>query len=180
MISCSLYAGIFFLIGRSLPGRKHLFRLGNGCHESLAGRSGNEAHHPGEKRMPVSNEAVNKKMRATQHEHPKTETPTGADAIIINEAQLILAEKRTSLAALRTGIAVFALPLSVLSLLIATSKYYDIAQVVQLFAALLALCAGLVVLGVYLITKSILQIRRYDRLLRRLKARHSRLAEFIA
>jgi uncharacterized membrane protein YkgB len=44
------------------------------------------------------------------------------DPIIINEAQLILAEKRTALAAMRTGIAVFALPLSVLSLLIVTSK----------------------------------------------------------
>jgi len=45
------------------------------------------------------------------------------DPIIINEGQLILAEKRTSLAVIRTGIAVFALPLSVLSLLIVTSKY---------------------------------------------------------
>ena len=40
------------------------------------------------------------------------------DAIVINEVQLILAEKRTSLASLRTGIAVFALPLTVLSFLI--------------------------------------------------------------
>ena len=45
--------------------------------------------------------------------------------ILINEIQLILAEKRTSLAAMRTGIAVFVLPLSVLSVLVATSKYYD-------------------------------------------------------
>ncbi|MGA8239636.1 MAG: hypothetical protein WB818_03615, partial [Desulfobacterales bacterium] len=52
------------------------------------------------------------------------------DPIIINEAQLILAEKRTSLAALRTGITVFALPLSVLSLLIVTSKFYDVVHVI--------------------------------------------------
>ena len=101
------------------------------------------------------------------------------DTIIITEAQLILAEKRTSLAALRTGIAVFALPLSVLSLLIATSKYYDIAQVVHLFSALLLLCAALVALGSYLIIKSIRQIKRYDRLIHSLKASHSNLAEFI-
>lgn len=101
------------------------------------------------------------------------------DALIITEAQLILAEKRTSLAALRTGIAVFALPLSVLSLLIATSKYYDIAQVVHLFSALLLLCVALVALGSYLIIKSIRQIRHYDRLIRSLKAKHSKLAEFI-
>ena len=42
---------------------------------------------------------------------------------LINEIQLILAEKRTSLAAMRTGIAVFVLPLSVLSVLVATSEY---------------------------------------------------------
>lgn len=42
--------------------------------------------------------------------------------IIINEVQLLLAEKRTTLASMRAGIAVFALPLSVLSVLIATSK----------------------------------------------------------
>ena len=41
--------------------------------------------------------------------------------LILNEVQLLLAEKRTSLSAMRIGIAVFAFPLSVLSVLIATS-----------------------------------------------------------
>ena len=60
------------------------------------------------------------------------EVSTGSDALIINEAQLILAEKRTSLAAMRTGIAVFVLPLSVMGLLIATSRYYDVLHVLPL------------------------------------------------
>jgi hypothetical protein len=34
--------------------------------------------------------------------------------ILLNEVQLILAEKRTSLASLRTGIAVLAIPLSIM------------------------------------------------------------------
>lgn len=38
-----------------------------------------------------------------------------SDAIVINEVQLLLAEKRTSLSVMRTGIAVLVLPLSVLS-----------------------------------------------------------------
>jgi len=59
-------------------------------------------------------------------------------AIVINEVQLILAEKRTSLAAMRTGIAVFALPLSVLSVLIATSKFYDVLNVMHLLVPLLS------------------------------------------
>lgn len=44
------------------------------------------------------------------------------DTVVINEVQLVLAEKRTALAVMRTGIAVLVLPLSVLSLLIATSR----------------------------------------------------------
>ena len=101
------------------------------------------------------------------------------EAVIINEAQLLLAEKRTSLAVLRTGISVFVLPLSVLSVLIATSKYYDVIRVMHLFVPLLLLCAGLVVLGVYLTHRSIAKIRRYERAIQKLKQEHRQLAEFI-
>ena len=67
--------------------------------------------------------------------------------IIINEAQLILAEKRNSLAVLRTGIAVPVLPLSVVSFLIVTSKYYNLIHVVHLFLPLMILCTILAILG---------------------------------
>lgn len=101
------------------------------------------------------------------------------DAIVINEAQLILAEKRTSLSAMRTGIAVFALPLSVLSVLIATSKYYDVLHVMPLLIPLLALNAVLIFLGGYLIVRSILRLRHYDLLIKALKRKHSAVAEFV-
>jgi hypothetical protein len=65
-------------------------------------------------------------------------------SVIINEVQLLLAEKRTTLASMRTGIAVFALPLSVLSVLISASKCYDVLQVIHLPVPLLVLCAGVV------------------------------------
>jgi uncharacterized membrane protein YidH (DUF202 family) len=93
--------------------------------------------------------------------------------LIIGEVQLILAEKRTSLAALRTGIAVFALPLSVLSVLVATSKYYEFVQVVHLILPLL------IILGSYLVIRSIIRIRHQDRIILEIKRRHSRIAEFI-
>jgi len=99
--------------------------------------------------------------------------------IVINEAQLILAEKRTSLAVLRTGIAVLALPLSVASLLIVTSKYYDIIQVMHLFLPLMVLCTILSVLGAYLIIRSIVRIHHYDRLIKDLKHKYSLLAELV-
>jgi uncharacterized membrane protein YidH (DUF202 family) len=90
---------------------------------------------------------------------------SGSDAIAINEAQLVLAEKRTSLAVMRTGIAVLALPLSVTSVLIATSKYYDVLHVLHFM--------------IPLIGRSIIRMRHYDQLIRRIKAAHSILKDFI-
>lgn len=109
----------------------------------------------------------------------ETGKDTDPEGLIINEVQLILAEKRTSLAAMRMGIAVFALPLSVLSVLIATSKYYDVIQVWHLLVPLLFLCVAMIVLGSYLIIRSIARIGHHDALILRLKQKHHRIAEFI-
>jgi uncharacterized membrane protein YidH (DUF202 family) len=105
--------------------------------------------------------------------------PVCPETTIFNEIQLLLAEKRTSLAALRTGIAVFVLPLTVMSVLIATSKYYDIVHVMHLLVPLLILCAALVLLGSYLIIRSIIRIHHYDKHISEIKRKHSAIAEFI-
>ena len=102
-----------------------------------------------------------------------------SETIIINEVQLLLAEKRTSLAAMRTGIAVFALPTTVMSVLIATSKFYDIVHVIHLLVPLLLLCAALVLLGSYLIIRSIMRIQHYDRHIFEIKRKYSTITEFI-
>lgn len=104
---------------------------------------------------------------------------TESDGIVINEVQLILAEKRTLLATMRTGIAVFALPISVLGLLIATSDYYNVMAVLQWLIPLLAICVALVGLGTYLIIRSIAHLHTLDRLILRLKQEHSLLAKFM-
>ena len=101
------------------------------------------------------------------------------EGLIINEVQMILAEKRTALSAMRTGIAVFALPLSVFSILIATSRYYDMLNVLHLIVPLFVLCAGLIILGGYLILHAIRRIHHYDRLIRELKLKYSAIAEFL-
>lgn len=101
------------------------------------------------------------------------------NSIIINEAQLILAEKRTSLSVMRTGIAVLALPLSVMSILIATSKYYNVIHVLHFLVPLGVLNFALVVFGIYLIIRSILRMRHYDHLIHEIKVKHSILGEFI-
>jgi uncharacterized membrane protein YidH (DUF202 family) len=99
--------------------------------------------------------------------------------LVVNEVQIVLAEKRTSLAQLRTGIAVFAFPLSVLSVLVATSKYYNVADILELFIPLILLCAGLVVLGTYLVQRSVFRIRHHDQIIAKLKKANKNLAEFV-
>jgi hypothetical protein len=102
-----------------------------------------------------------------------------SDMMILNEVQLLLSEKRTALSSMRTGIAVFALPLSVLSILVVTAKSYEPLKVMHWLIPLLLLTAGMIVLGVYLISIAVWRIRRYDRLIDDLKRKHSRLAKFM-
>lgn len=104
---------------------------------------------------------------------------TENNALAINEVQLILAEKRTSLAVMRTGIAVLALPLSVMSVLIATSKYYEAIQVLHFLIPLGMLNFGLIVLGLYLIIRSIIRMRHHDELIHEIKLNHSVIGKYI-
>lgn len=91
---------------------------------------------------------------------------------IINEVELILSQKRTALSVLRTGITVMLLPLSVLTVLLATSRYYDIGEAWNIAIPLGVICLGLFVLGIYLITRSAIRIRKFDRIAETL-LRHS-------
>lgn len=104
---------------------------------------------------------------------------TEINSIAINEAQLVLAEKRTSLAVMRTGIAVLALPLSVMSVLIATSKYYDVIHVLHFLVPLGILNFALIVFGAYLIVRSIIRMRHYERLIHEIKLKHSVIEKYI-
>ena len=119
---------------------------------------------------------MNKKSESRKEQ---LECAKESSAILINEAQLVLAEKRTSLAAMRTGIAVFAIPMSILSLLIATSKYYDVVHVMNLMIPLATLNVLLLVLGGYLIIRSLIRVHKHDKLIRQLKEQHCFLREFL-
>ncbi|MBN2319821.1 MAG: hypothetical protein JXR49_12115 [Acidobacteria bacterium] len=101
------------------------------------------------------------------------------DNIVINEVQLLLAEKRTSLSTMRTGITVFVLPLTVLGVLVTTSRYYDFQRVLPLIIPLLTICAGLVVIGTYLVFRAMKKLHHYDRQIQELKKDHPRIGKFI-
>jgi uncharacterized membrane protein YidH (DUF202 family) len=109
----------------------------------------------------------------------ETEGLPTPDNVIFGEIQVLLAEKRTALASLRTGIAVFALPMSVLSALIATSRYYRIEKVMPLLAPLMLLNVGLVVLGTWLVFRSIRRIHHFEHRIKELSQEYRSLAQFI-
>jgi uncharacterized membrane protein YidH (DUF202 family) len=102
------------------------------------------------------------------------------ESLSISRIQLILAEKRTTLAVMRTGIGVFTLPLSVVTVLVATSRYYDVFETSHLLVPLLGICGGLVVLGIYLVHRSVRRIKKQDALINRIKQQDPGLSEFYA
>jgi len=60
--------------------------------------------------------------------------------------------------------------------LIATSKSYQFMQLLHMAILFYVINAFLVVLGSYLIIKSLTHIRRYDRVILALKKRHGRIS----
>ena len=100
------------------------------------------------------------------------------ESVSISRIQLILAEKRTTLAVMRTGIGVFTIPLSVITVLVATSRYYDFLETYHILVPLLGICAGLIVLGIYLVHRSVRRIRKQDAMIHSIKRQDPALAEF--
>jgi uncharacterized membrane protein YidH (DUF202 family) len=74
------------------------------------------------------------------------------------------AEKRTHLAELRTGIGILTIPFSLTTILIATSNYYEIESVLYLITGLVIGILVLVVVGGYLVIRSLQRIRETDRM----------------
>ena len=102
------------------------------------------------------------------------------DMLVMQELQLLLAEKRTALSTLRTGIAIFAFPLAVLSVLISTSRMYELHAVMHWVVPLLLLNLGLIALAVYLVVHALQRLKHYNRLIDGLKQKHERLAKLLA
>ncbi|MGY5852363.1 MAG: hypothetical protein RTU92_02215 [Candidatus Thorarchaeota archaeon] len=72
----------------------------------------------------------------------------------------IEAEKRTHLAELRTGIGILTIPMSLLTILIATSNYYDIAEVFSFIFGLVIGIVALAFIGSFLVYWSLTNLRK--------------------
>ena len=76
------------------------------------------------------------------------------------------AEKRTHLAELRTGIGILTIPMSLLTILIATSSYYSVSEVLTFIVGFVVSAFLLLLIGGYLVYSSLRKLRGDDRLRR--------------
>jgi uncharacterized membrane protein YidH (DUF202 family) len=72
------------------------------------------------------------------------------------------AEKRTHLAELRTGIGILTIPFSLTTILIATSNFYELEEVIYFIIGLFVGIIVLALIGGYLVVRSLKRIRLTD------------------
>ena len=100
-------------------------------------------------------------------------------SLLINEVQMLLAEKRTSLSSMRTGIAINAIPLSLLVLMVTMSRYYEASAMMWEIGTLSSFCILLLGIGTYLILRSLKKLHDYDRIILEIKRKHRSIGRFI-
>ena len=66
-----------------------------------------------------------------------------------------------------------------MSFLIATEKYYDFFNILHLMIPLLVLNFALIVLGAYLIIRSLKRMHHFDIIIKQLKLKHTIIGELI-
>ena len=85
------------------------------------------------------------------------------DSVAVDEILSLLQNKRTALKTIRIGIATIVAQTSLMGLLIATSKYHEIFQVMHWMISLVALNVILLGFAIYLIVGSLMHILRLDK-----------------
>ena len=101
------------------------------------------------------------------------------EPLLINELQLLLAEKRTYFALLRTGIAVFTLPLTIIGFLLATSSYHRLFA--QPAVAWLTISSLLLIstIGLWLTQHAGRKVHHLNDLINKIRGENDRLAELV-
>ncbi|MBI5153498.1 MAG: hypothetical protein HZA36_03520 [Parcubacteria group bacterium] len=101
------------------------------------------------------------------------------EQLLINEVQLLLAEKRTYFSVLRTGIAISTLPLSIVVFLLATIKYHHLFDYSFTMIPLIGTLFLISFIGMYISHQANSKLRRIDALIKAIKRENKRMAEII-
>jgi archaellum biogenesis protein FlaJ (TadC family) len=102
-----------------------------------------------------------------------------SEAILLNEIELLLAEKRTNFSLFRTGIAVATLPLTVIIFLIATNEYHKVFDN-KFYLMLIVLILTLLALGgVFMAIKASRKIKKVDKAVLKIEKDNRRIKNII-
>ena len=106
------------------------------------------------------------------------ERPTN-EPLLINEVQLLLAEKRTYYALLRTGIAIFSVPLTMIGFLLATARYHQLFDQPSIAGVTLAGLFVVSALGLWLTQRAGRKVHHLNDLINQIRDENNRLAELV-
>lgn len=101
------------------------------------------------------------------------------EQLLLNEIQLLLAEKRTYYALLRTGVAIFTLPIPLLAILLATNEYHRIFFNAWIACTILGFLITISLVGLSLFYKAEKKVKRLDRMIRLIEKENKRIAEIL-
>ena len=110
--------------------------------------------------------AVEKVVREVANATPEEKQAIAIDQkLLMSEVQILLAEKRTAFALLRTGVTVAMVPLSLWTFLVATSRLYNVFDVMGVLLPIMVVAVGLFFLGSYLILHALRQMRHTEQVM---------------
>jgi uncharacterized membrane protein YidH (DUF202 family) len=101
------------------------------------------------------------------------------EELLLNEIQLLLAEKRTYLSLLRTGLAVFGAPLSIVVFLLATTNFHGIFENHLIGGVIIGTLIFISLVGLWIFFGADRKLTRINRLIYRIKNENKRVAEII-
>jgi uncharacterized membrane protein YidH (DUF202 family) len=101
------------------------------------------------------------------------------NALLINEVQLLLAEKRTYLSSLRTGTAVLTLSLSIIVFLIASREYHNFFEDIRLSSLTIGSLLILGIVGLLVSYRSERKVVKINSIINNIKKNHEHIAKLI-
>lgn len=102
-----------------------------------------------------------------------------SEQLLLQEIQVLLAERRTYYALLRTGTAIATLPLSILVFLLATVSYHKLFNHWWLALIVVASLLSASLIGVGLINQARRKLRKVTRLIRGIEHDNKRIADIM-
>lgn len=102
-----------------------------------------------------------------------------SEQLLLNEIQVLLAEKRTYYALLRSSVALVTLPLTVIVFLVSTNEYHGLFNFVWLMVLVVGVLVLISIIGISFFARAENRIKSIDKMIVTIKTENKRIAEII-